>query len=219
MKILIVEDEKDLNKAICKGLKNKGFTVDSSYDGKQGLKKALINEYDVIIFDLNLPKLDGINAVKNLRNKDLKTPIIALTARDKLKDKIKGFENGFDDYLTKPFDFPELIIRINALIRRTKPNKEIILKINDLKLNPKTRKVTKKNKSIKLTKKEFNLFEYLLRNKGKVVTNEEIIEHIWGESADLLNPPIRSHIKNIRKKINDEDFNLIKTIPGVGYKI
>jgi len=219
MKLLIIEDEKDLNNALKKGFENKGFIVDQAFDGNTGYQKSYANGYDAIILDLNLPKKDGFEVGKLLRNEKIEIPIIALTARDGLTDKLKGFDSGFDDYLTKPFEFKELLARIQALIRRSKPVIDLVLKTGMLELNPKTRKVTKKNKEINLTKLEFNILEYLLRKKDIVVRNEELIEHIWGEDSDLLDPPIRSHIKNLRKKIGDSNFEIIKTIAGIGYKV
>jgi DNA-binding response OmpR family regulator len=219
MKLLIVEDQTELNNAIKKGFESQGFVVDQAFDGQEGYEKAFVNGYDCLILDLNLPKKDGIDLGRDIRGENSKVPIIALTARDGLTDKIKGFDSGFDDYLTKPFEFSELVVRVQALIRRSKPVRQTILSVQDIKLNPTTRVVKKGPKNIELTKIEFNILEYLLRKKGIVVTNEELIEHIWGEDADLLSPPIRSHIKNLRKKIKDENFSLIKTLPGVGYKI
>lgn len=219
MKILIIEDQKDLNSAIAKGLKSRGFAVDQVFDGKDGLAKATVNRYDTIVLDLNLPFLDGIQVGIKLREAKITTPIIALTARDSLKDKLLGFTTGFDDYLTKPFDFPELVARIIALVRRAHPNKEPLLITDKISLNPTTRQASIARKPVKLTKIEFNILEYLLRKKGVVVTNQEIIEHIWSEEADLLDPPIRSHIKNLRKKLGDKDLAIIETIAGVGYRI
>lgn len=219
MKILVVEDNTELNEAVVRGLKNRNYTVDNAFDGKEGKMKVEINDYDLIVLDLNLPHKDGIEVARELRDGGNYTPIIALTARDRLIDKLDGFEVGFDDYLTKPFEFKELAARIEAIIRRSKPNKQVILKYNEISLDPKKRISFIGDDELELTRYEFNLLEYLLRNKGNVVKNSDLIEHIWGEDSDLLNPPIRSHIKNLRKKLNDDKFELIETVPGVGYKI
>jgi len=219
MKLLVVEDNKELNEALKQGLSSRGYTIDIAQDGAYGLELALVNEYDAIILDLNLPKKDGIEVGKKIRDARIKTPIIALTARDTLKEKLKGFESGFDDYLTKPFEFEELVARVEAMIRRSKPNDNIILKVGSIKLNPKKREVRSGTRKVSLTKIEFNILEYLLRNKGIVIKNVELIEHVWGEDSDLIDPPIRSHIKNLRKKIGDKNLEIIITIPGVGYKI
>jgi DNA-binding response OmpR family regulator len=223
MKILIVEDEKDLNSALMKAFEKHGFTVDSSLDGKDGLGMGLINEYDAIVLDLNLPELDGVEVCKQIRAENTKTPILALTARDGLKDKLQGFDSGFDDYLTKPFDLPELVARVRNLIRRSKPQKSVTLHLNkhgtEIKLDPRRRTIKLNTRPLDLTKIEFNILEYLLRKQNIAVSNTELIEKIWSESSDLLDPPIRSHIKNLRKKLGDDDFQLIETLPGVGYKV
>lgn len=219
MKILIVEDNNQLNYALKEGLQNDGFVVDVSYDGKNGLFKARVNDYDLIVLDLNLPEIDGIKLAKNLRCKNINIPIIALTARDKVESKLHGFEVGFDDYMTKPFEYAELVARIKAIIRRSKPERDVHLKLKDIVMDPRSRTVKRSGHKIVLTKTEFNIFEYLLRKKGLVVSYAEIVEHIWGEDSDLLDPPIRSHIKNLRNKLGDDGLDLIKTKPGIGYKI
>ena len=219
MKILIIEDNKDLLNALVKGFTNKGFRVDSAEEGKDGYNKLYVNEYDVAIIDLNLPFKSGFEIVKEAREANIDIPFLALTARDQLEDKLIGFKTGFDDYITKPFEFPELIARVEALIRRSKPNSEVILSIGDLRVDPQKRIVLYLDEEIELTKIEFNILEYLLRKKGIVVSNSELIEHIWSEESDLLDPPIRSHIKNLRKKIHDVNFDILKTLPGIGYKI
>jgi DNA-binding response OmpR family regulator len=220
MKLLIVEDTKELCDALVLLLEKSGYTVDHSYDGKEGLEMARVNEYDLIILDINLPHYSGFDIAKDLRvDYKKKTPIIALTARYSIDDKLNGFGIGFDDYITKPFETEELLARVEALLRRSKPEKDIILKVGDIKLLSKERKVYKNKKEINLTKIEFNILEYLLRNRGIVVKNSELVEMIWGEDSDLLDPPVRAHIKNLRKKIGDDKFEIIKTIPGVGYKI
>jgi DNA-binding response OmpR family regulator len=219
MKILFAEDNEDLNNAVVKGLNARNYITDSVFDGNEALSKASYNDYDVIILDLNLPFMDGMEVAQEIRKNNSKVPLIALTARDNIKDKLKGFEYGFDDYITKPFEFEELVARVEALIRRSMPNNELILQCGNLLLDPDKRILTDGNTELELTKIEFSILEYLLRKKGMVVGNAELIEHIWSEEKDLIDPPIRSHIKNLRRKINDNDFQIIKTIPGVGYKI
>ncbi len=219
MKLLIVEDSKKLNNSLKEGLRQVGFEVDTAFDGQEGLDKALINDYDLIVLDLNLPKIDGIEVGRKIRRENKEVAIIALTARDGLTDKIKGLNIGFDDYMVKPFSFDELVARINVLLRRVKPNKDVILKTDNITLDPLKREMFLEDQKINLSKIEFNILEYLLRHKGIVVSNADLIEHIWNEDKDLLDPPIRSHIKNLRKKIKDNDFTIIQTVPGVGYKI
>lgn len=219
MKLLIVEDNNDIRSALKMGLENAGYTVDEAADGSEGLSLAQINEYDLILLDINLPEKDGYAIVSRIRDENTEVPVIALTARDALNDKLHGFDSGFDDYVTKPFELAELLARVNAFIRRSKPNKDLVLVYKSIELDPAKRWVKVDKDEVTLTKIEFNMLEYLLRNKGMVVNSAELIEHIWGEDADLLDPPIRSHIKNLRKKIGDKDLTIIQTIPGVGYKI
>ena len=219
MKLLLVEDNPDLNNAITQGLKARGYNVESMFDGEEALDKTRYTDYDLGILDLNLPSIDGITLAKEIRKNGLTMPLIALTARDTIKDKLKGFETGFDDYLTKPFEFAELVARIESLIRRSKPNSEMILRVDNVILSPGERSVKVDKKEIVLTKIEFNMLEYLLRKKGLVVSSSELIEHVWSEEPDLVDPPIRTHIKNLRRKIGDTKFEKIKTIAGIGYKI
>lgn len=221
MKILIVEDTTELCDSMASVLTDASYTVDKAYDGKEGLTMATVNIYDLVVLDINLPEYSGFDIAKELKEgEDTKhIPVIAVTARYELDDKLKGFKIGFDDYITKPFEMKELVARVDAVIRRSKPNKSMVLEVGDIQLDPQKRIVTRKGKEIELTKIEFNILEFLLRNKSLIVTNEQMIESIWGEDSDLLDPPVRSHIKNLRKKIGDDDFTIIKTIPGVGYKI
>lgn len=221
MKILVVEDNLDLNKAVVKGLTDAGFTVDSAVTGTEAWQSISINEYDLVVLDINLPGASGLEVLEKVRKDDELSdlPILALTARDSLDDKLTGLNNGFDDYLTKPFEFLELVARIRALLRRSKPNSDITLSYQNIVLDPTSRVCQVSGKDITLTKLEFNLLEYLLRHQGLVVQTTELIEHLWGEEADLLNPPVRTHIKNLRRKLGDDDLSLIQTIPGVGYKM
>ncbi|MCA9382059.1 response regulator transcription factor [Candidatus Dojkabacteria bacterium] len=221
MKILVVEDTVELCDSMTSVLIDTGYTVDKAYDGKEGLSMASVNIYDLVVLDINLPSYSGFQIAKELKEceETHSVPVIAVTARYELDDKLKGFEIGFDDYITKPFEMKEFVARVDAVIRRSKPNKSVILETDDIQLDPQRRVVTRGKKEVELTKIEFNILEYLLRNKSLIVTNEQLIESVWGEDSDLLDPPIRSHIKNLRKKIGDDDFTIIKTIPGIGYKI
>lgn len=221
MKVLIVEDTTELCDSMASVLTDSSYTVDKAYDGKEGLTMATVNIYDLVVLDINLPEYSGFDIAKELKESEetKHIPVIAVTARYELDDKLKGFEIGFDDYITKPFEMKEFVARVDAVIRRSKPNKSMVLEVDDIQLDPQKRIVTRKGKEIELTKIEFNILEFLLRNKSLIVTNEQMIESIWGEDSDLLDPPVRSHIKNLRKKIGDDDFTIIKTIPGIGYKI
>jgi len=221
MRVLVVEDEINLLEAIAEGLKDNYFTVDIAHDGEEALNKIEVElDYDLIILDILLPKIDGVTLLKILRNKGFNIPVLMLTALDAIDTKIKSFELGADDYLTKPFDFRELLARVRALIRRTKEEKKSIINIDDLIIDTNKLEVKRGNKKINLSKKEFQILEYLALNKNKIVTKSELENHIWDEEAELWSDTIRSHIKNLRKKI-DNGFKkkLIKTIRGVGYKI
>jgi DNA-binding response OmpR family regulator len=219
VKLLIVEDNLDILDALNKGFTQKGYVVDSVANGQKGWELSQTNRYDLIILDINLPGKTGLEVLAKFREIDQQTPVIALTARDSLPDKLTGFTEGFDDYVTKPFEFAELLARVQAFIRRSKSNKDLKLKYKDLEVDPIARIVLVSGKEVELTKIEFNILEYLLRNLAAVVETTELIETIWGETSDMLDPPIRSHIKNLRKKISDSDLTIIQTIPGVGYKI
>lgn len=221
MRVLVVEDEINLLEAIAEGLKDNYFAVDIAHDGEEALNKIEVElDYDLIILDILLPKIDGVTLLKILRNKGFNIPVLMLTALDAMDTKIKSFEIGADDYLTKPFDFRELLARVRALIRRTKEEKKSIINIDDLIIDTNNLEVKRGNKKINLSKKEFQILEYLALNKNRIVTKSELENHIWDEEAELWSDTIRSHIKNLRKKI-DSGFKkkLIKTIRGVGYKI
>lgn len=218
MRILIIEDEAQIAKPIKKALEKRTFAVDYSGNGKQGLDQALMNEYDCIILDLNLPEIDGLEIARQLRDKDITTPILMLTARTQQKDIWKGFESGTDDYMTKPFDLRELLLRIDALIKRNSSNKEKTLSVEDIKIKPETLEVWKKDKMIELNNKEFGILEYLLRNKDKVISTEELLEHVWDREIDIFSQTVRTNIKTLRQKI-DPNKNIIQTIRGKGYVI
>jgi heavy metal response regulator len=218
MRILIIEDDKKIAGFIKKGLTEEHYAVDVFYDGEEGAYWAQVNEYDLIILDIMLPKKDGIEVCRELRNKNIIAPIIMLTVKDALEDKIKGLDEGADDYLTKPFSFEELLARIRALLRRTQKYKTRTLKVADLELDPVARKVTRAGKKITLTGKEYALLEYLMRNKGRILTETMIIEHVWDMNFDPLTNVVNVYIHHLRQKI-DKDFDkkLIHTIRGAGY--
>ena len=220
MTILVVEDEIKITRFIKKGLEMEHYTVDTAYDGKEALEKGEINNYDLIILDIMLPKVDGIEVCKQLREKKIETPIIMLTARDTVEDRIKGLDVGADDYLIKPFAFGELIARIRALLRREKTVKSTQLKISDLLLDPATHEVFRGEKEISLSSKEYRLLDYMMRRPGHVCTRTMIGEHIWGYNFKDDSNVIDVYISYLRKKI-DKGFHakLIHTIRDVGYKI
>jgi heavy metal response regulator len=220
MTILVVEDEIKISRFIKKGLEMEHYTVDAAYDGQEALDKAEVNTYDLIILDIMLPKIDGIEVCKKLRNNKVDSPIIMLTAKDTIEDRIKGLDVGADDYLTKPFSFGELVARIRALLRREKSVKNTRLQIADLVLDPATHEVFRGNKEIQLSSKEYRLLDYMMRRPGYVCTRTMIGEHIWGYNFTDESNVIDVYISYLRRKI-DSGFKqrLIHTVRDVGYKI
>jgi DNA-binding response OmpR family regulator len=220
MRILLVEDDLDLAQFIRKGLKEEQYAVDFAADGEEGLQLALSNPYDVVILDIMLPKLDGLTLCRRLRAAGNSVPVLLLTARSTVEDKVSGFDTGADQFLTKPFAFAELLARVRSLLRRGGPQQSIRLKAADLELDPVTRKVSRAGKDIVLTNKEYALLEFLLRNKNRVLTRTAIIEHVWDISYDPMTNIVDAHIRALRAKI-DRDFSqpLIATVRGAGYML
>jgi DNA-binding response OmpR family regulator len=218
MKILIIEDDSDLVTFLKQNLSSEGFLVDYSKDGEKGESMACYNEYDLIILDLNVPSKNGKEICKTVRDNKKMMPILVLTADFNVQDKIDLLNLGADDYLTKPFSFEELTARIKALLRRPKDiNADETLQISNLSLNKNSKKVLKDDKEVYLTLKEFSLLEYLMENKGKIISRGMIIDHVWDMKGDIFSNTIESHIFNLRKKLDNK--KLIKTIPGRGYRI
>lgn len=217
MRILLVEDEKNVIAFIKKGLEEEFYTVDAAENGAEGLSMATSNEYDLILLDIMLPEINGIELCKQLRQRGMKTPVLMLTAKDSVSNKVEGLESGADDYLTKPFAFSELLARIKALLRRASESvKE--LSLDDLRMDLLSRRVYRGGKEIILTPKEFSLLEYLLRRKGRVLSRTQIIENIWGFNFDPNSNVVDVHIKYLREKINTGFPNkLIHTVRGAGY--
>ncbi len=218
MRILIVEDEKKVASFIKKGLEEEYFAVDIAYDGKEGLKLITSEEYDIIIMDIMLPYLDGISLVKEIRRRNILSPVLMLTVKDSLKDKVEGLNSGADDYLTKPFAFEELLARLRALLRRNEKSKSSILKVGDLILDLQSHKVLINNQEIILTPKEYSILEYLMRNSNKVISRTKLIEHVYDYHFDTETNIIDVYINKVRTKIdNNSDKQLIHTIRGIGY--
>jgi DNA-binding response OmpR family regulator len=220
MRILIAEDEKDLAEALARGLRQQGYAADIAYDGEEALVMAEVNDYDLIILDLNLPKIDGVEVCRRIRASGSPVGILMLTARSGLDDRVNGLDQGADDYLVKPFHFPELLARVRALLRREGVPRYPILRTGDLVLDPNALKSFFRGSEIALTIKEFAILEYLVRNVGRVVSQEELLEHVWGENANLFTHTVKVHIKNIRKKLNMAGGgDLIATVKGRGYML
>jgi DNA-binding response OmpR family regulator len=220
MRILVVEDEKDLAEAIATGLRKQGYAADIALDGEEALRSFEVNEYDLLVLDLNLPKIDGIEVCKKIRAGGSSAGILMLTARSSLDDRVNGLDLGADDYLVKPFHFPELLARIRALLRREGVPRPAILRIGELVLDPNALKGYFKSAEIAFTIKEFAIVEYLMRNAGRIVSQEELLEHVWNEDANLFTQTIKVHMKNIRKKLDAAGAGeLITTVKGRGYML
>ena len=220
MKLLLVEDEESLRRPVKYFLERNNFTVDEAGDGQEALDMVGTNEYDCILLDLNLPEVDGIEVAKKIREGKNLVPIIMVTARSQVYDKLKGFTQGADDYVTKPFDLKELVARINAVIKRSSTNKEENLTFGDNTVFPERNLVidNKKGKEISLSNKEMGVLQYLLRSKGEIISSEVLLEHVWDREIDMFSETVKTHIKTLRKKI-DPAKKYIKTVRGKGYCI
>jgi DNA-binding response OmpR family regulator len=220
VRILVVEDNKRLNDSLRLNLEDDGYAVDCAYDGLDGEEMGLMNVYDVIILDIMLPGKDGIEVCRELRNRRVKTPILMLTARDALEDRVLGLDSGADDYLVKPFEVDELRARIRALLRRESPNKSASLQIADLTLDPATHTVSRRGQTIELTAKEFALLEYLMRHPNRLVTREKAEEHLWSNDHLIASNVVDVYIRRLRIKIDDPfDEKLLETVRGAGYRL
>jgi len=218
VRILIVEDEKKVAGFIKKGLEEETYAVDVAYDGEEGFHLAAMNDYDMIILDLMLPKMDGLEVLTQLRDKKVSTPILLLTAKDAVEDKVAGLNKGADDYLTKPFAFSELLARIRSLLRRGQVETQTELKVGDLCLDMVSHKVSREGEEIELTGKEYSLLEYFMRNEGKVLTRTMIAEHVWDYNFDTFTNVIDVYVNHLRKKIDKKyPAKLLHTLRGVGY--
>jgi DNA-binding response OmpR family regulator len=220
MRILVIEDESKVAHFIMKGLQQSGFEIDVAYDGEQGLEKVQESQCDLILLDLMLPKMSGWELIPKIREYNPTVPIIALTAKTAVEDRVHGLNLGCDDYLTKPFSFAELLARIQVQLRRGDSTAILELRAADLVLNPLKRKVTRGGKNIELSNKEYLLLDYLMRNRGQIVTRHMIVENVWDASFDNVTNVVDVYINYLRNKI-DRDFEprLIHTIRGVGYSI
>ncbi len=221
MRILIVEDEMDLSMILSERLEMEGYYVDAVYNGINGLDDALSGIYDIIILDIMLPGMDGLQVLSEIRRNNINTPVLMLTAKSEIEDKVTGFDKGADDYLTKPFNTKELLARIRALSRRKeKILFEDNLKFADIVLDKETHEICKNEQKIKLTKKEFNIIELLILNKGKTVSKESITVKVWGYDTDIEYNSIEVYISFLRKKLNAINSQIhISTVRGIGYTI
>ncbi len=221
MRLLVIEDEVDLADALARGLRKQGYAVDVAADGEQGWELAEVNEYDLVILDLNLPGVDGLEVCRRLRASRPHLLILMLTARSHPADRVTGLDLGADDYLVKPFHFEELGARIRALLRRDLRVREPILEWGELKLDPTARIIWHGNRRLELTRKEFGILEYLMRHPGEVVSQEELLEHVWDAEVDPFTQTVRVHINSLRRKLGDDARapRYIETVVGEGYRL
>ncbi|MCF7814626.1 MAG: response regulator transcription factor [Candidatus Cloacimonetes bacterium] len=218
MRILLVEDDKKIAGFIAKGLQEENYAIDIFHNGDDGLYWALVIDYDLIILDIMLPQKNGLEICREIRDNQKNTPIIILTAKVSIEDKVKGLQTGADDYLSKPFSFDELLARIQALLRRSQEYHTQVLSAVDLELDISSRRVFRAGKEIFLSGREYGLLEFLLRNKNKIVTETQIIEHVWDMNSELFTNVVNVYIHHLRKKIDDNNAHkLIYTLRGRGY--
>ena len=220
MRVLVVEDERRMSRYICQALQDEGFAVDGVHDGSAALEMAESIEYDVVVLDLMLPRIDGLTLCPRLRQPSHTTSILMLSARDLVEDRVAGLNAGADDYLVKPFAMQELIARIRALLRRRHGDGSPILRVGNLELNPAARSVKRNGQPIPLTAREYALLEYLMRRPGMVLTRTMIAEHVWDFAFDLSSNVVDVYIKHLRDKINEPGkASFIQTVRGVGYTV
>jgi Response regulators consisting of a CheY-like receiver domain and a winged-helix DNA-binding domain len=221
MKILFVEDEEELSEIVARGLRKCGYAVDSAFDGEEALDYYRMNTYDVIILDLNIPKIEGIEVMKTIRQKDRKAKILILSARSAIDDRVKGLDMGANDYLTKPFDFLELEARIRTLSRIAYIQQGNELHCGGLTLDMAKKMVSYNSIKLPLTKKEYAIIEYLMLQKGQVISSEQLLNHVWDSEADIFPDTLKYHIHSLKKKLAEVncDQELIQNVRGVGYKI
>ena len=218
MRLLVAEDEKRLNKIICEALEDEGYSVDACFDGEQALEYARAAEYDAMVMDIMMPRLDGLEAVRQMRRERICAPVLFLTARDSIADRVEGLESGGDYYLVKPFHFPELLAVVRAITRKYTGNRSNIFTAADLTMDTSAKTVTRAGKNIDLTAREFALLEYMLRNKGIVLTRATLMDRVWGFESERENRTLDVHIRTLRVKLG-EAGSYIETVRGIGYKI
>jgi DNA-binding response OmpR family regulator len=220
MRVLLIEDDRKAARLLSKGLQEEGFVVDVAATGEDGEEQAALNEYDVVILDWLLPGRDGLAVCRALRASGNSTPILMLTARDSVADRVSGLGTGADDYLTKPFALDELLARIQALLRRSRSVQPVVLKVADLTLDPVTRRVSRGSVVVTLTPKEYAILEVLMRNVGQVVSRTRLAERVWDEASEVLDNLVDAHVSHLRKKVDREaSVPLIHTVRGVGYRL
>ena len=220
MRVLLIEDDRKAAKLLARGLQEEGFVTDVAFTGEEGEVQATVNDYDVIVLDWLLPGKDGIAVCRALRARDVSTPILMLTARDSLADRVSGLGTGADDYLTKPFAFAELLARIRALLRRSRLTRPALLRVADLTLDPATRRVMRAGVTVSLTSKEYAILEVLMRSAGEIVSRTRLVEAVWDEASEVIDNLVDAHVSHLRKKIDRGGHRpLIHTVRGFGYRL
>ncbi len=220
MRVLLIEDDRKAAKLLAKGLQEEGFVIDVAVTGEEGEEQAALNEYDVIVLDWLLPGKDGIAVCRSLRAHDISTPILMLTARDSLTDRVNGLSTGADDYLTKPFAFAELLARVRALLRRSRLARPTVLRVADLTLDPATRRVARAGVVVALTTKEYAILEVLMQRAGEIVSRTRLVERVWDEASDVIDNLVDAHVSHLRKKVDRRgSIPLIHTVRGFGYRL
>lgn len=220
MKLLVVEDERRLAQVLADGLREAGYVVDVALDGEEGEELALTGGYDVVLLDLMLPRRDGLEVCRELRRRRVDSAVLMLTARDTLEDKVEGLDVGADDYLTKPFQFPELLARVRSLLRRGSRQRSHLLSLADLEIDTRTHEVRRAGERVRLTNKEYALLEYLAYNAGRVLTRDQILNHVWPSDYEGYSNTVDVFIRYLRRKIDDPyEPKLIQTVIGLGYTL
>ncbi|MDT1956927.1 response regulator transcription factor [Carnobacterium divergens] len=220
MRILVIEDEGELANALKRGLESEGYAVDCAYDGEEGVFQLSVNHYDLVVLDLNLPKIDGIEILRRMREKETSTKVIILSARTTVEERIHGLKVGADDYLNKPFDFDELTIRVKNLLQREFKKRPSKISFCGLSLDTSGKKVENGQTDLQLTKKEYAILEYLVFHQGQVISAEELLEHVWNDEVNPFSSSLRYHISSLKKKVWDKfSVQIITTIRGQGYVI
>jgi DNA-binding response OmpR family regulator len=219
MRLLVVEDEKRIADFLSRGLESAGYGVDVVHNGNDAIDKVHTTEYDLVVLDLGLPDIDGLKVLEKIKNRKAVSPVLILSARDSVDDRVKGLEQGADDYLVKPFAFVELLARARVLIRRGQPTPEK-LQVGDLALDCIRRRVTRNNENIELAPKEFSILEYMMRNRGRPLSRTMIVEHVWDMDYDGLTNIVDVYIRHLRSKIDDKfSTKMIRTVRGIGYML
>lgn len=221
MRVLIIEDEPELRAQIAETLRQQNYTVDTAGDGVTGLERACTEPYDLLILDIMLPVQDGFAVLREMRAEQVATPVLMLTARVEVEDRVRGLDLGADDYLLKPFSMAELLARIRALLRRSHTQASPLLTVGDIHLDTGTREVTRSGRPVSLTPKEFALLEFLLYNRNRAISRFNLAEHVWGDAFDpfTMSNTIDVHIRNLRRKVDDQAGEVIVTVRGIGYMV